>query len=125
MYKGTITSDFHQMTKRLLLFYSVESGLKYFLLNSIQKTNTTDLEGCFEYLQKHGHDIRELVKSAKIGRQSNYQLQSFKSNALNRRIEPEALHQIWRYGIETKCPAKEEKAETILQNIAVWLEQRI
>jgi hypothetical protein len=125
MYKGTSTSDFYQSAKRLLLFYSVESGLKCFLLNSMQKANTDDLEDRFTCLHNHGHDIRELAKSAKIGGQSNYQLQSFKSMALQRRIEPEELHQIWRYGIETMCPVEEAKAETVLQNIAVWLEQRI
>jgi hypothetical protein len=37
-------------------------------------------------------------------------------------IEPEELHQIWRYGIELGVSEHEEYAEVILKNIALWLD---
>ena len=113
-------------TKRLILFYSVESGLKCFLLNKIQKNTTNDLEKHpdYSYLEKHGHDIRNLIKSVNLGDEANYQLKSFVLQRYGK-IEPDQLHQIWRYGIETKDLDYENKSEKVLQNIANWLESHI
>jgi hypothetical protein len=112
------------ITKRLILFYSVESGLKCFLLNKIQKNTTKDLENHPEYNNSSGHNIRELIKFAKIGDQNSFQLKSYVSQKFGK-IEPEQLHQIWRYGIKLDDLDYESKSEKILQNVAIWLEARI
>jgi hypothetical protein len=110
------------MTRRLLLFYSVESGLKCYLLRKIEKNNTTDLQNhrAFDYLQAHGHDIKQLVKSSGISGRSQYILKSVFDMHGNK-IEPENLHQIWRYGITARKSRDEQEAEDTLENIALWL----
>jgi hypothetical protein len=124
-----IDPPYHPMTRRLLLFYAVESGLKYFLLGKIHKRTTDELQGYheFNYLKEHGHDINNLVKSVGIGDSKNYQMVRF---SVPRKwppieIEPGELHQIWRYGIEMGVSKYEEQAETILKNIACWLDGKI
>ena len=118
--------NYEPMTKRLILFYSVESGLKHYLLKKIKKNTTDDFNGHLLYgnIYKHGHDLRMLIKYAKIGNAANYQLKPFISSQIGR-IEPEQFHQIWRYGIETNNFEQEDKSEKVLQNIAHWLEERI
>ena len=107
-------------TKRLILFYSVESGLKYFILNKIQKNTTKELENHPGYNNPDGHDIREMMKFAGIGDHASFQLTSISSTKRGR-IEPRQLHQIWRYGIEINNPDDENRSEKILHNVAVWL----
>jgi hypothetical protein len=118
----TIDQTFHPMTRRLVLFYSVESGLKCHLLWKIGKNNTNDLQNHqgFDYLQAHGHDIKQLVKSSGISGSSQYILKSV-SDIHGNKIEPENLHQIWRYGITVQKSRDEQDAEDTLKNIALWL----
>jgi hypothetical protein len=118
------------MTRRLLLFYAVESGLKCFLLGEIHKNTTDELQEYheFSYLKEgSGHDINSLVKSAGIGDSRNYQMVHFSvpKKRPSVEIEPEELHQIWRYGIELGISEYEEQAEVILKNIAIWLDGKI
>jgi len=112
------------ITRRLILFYSVESGLKCFILNRMQKNSTEELEDYQGYNNPDGHDIRELIKIAHIGDQENFQLKTFISQKIGK-IEPKQLHQIWRYGIETNDSDNENRSEKILQNVANWLNSRI
>jgi hypothetical protein len=123
---NTIDTSFHPMTRRLLLFYVVESGLKCYLLKKIHKNRTDELYSHREYmeLKEHGHDLRRLVKLAGIGGQGAYQLKRLvRSN--EQTVEPEQFHQLWRYGIKTKTSESEEQAETVLQNIVAWLNNNL
>jgi hypothetical protein len=112
------------MTRRLLLFYSVESGLKCFLLKKIRKNTTDELQSYHEYgyLKDHGHDIKFLIKSVNLEGQAKYTLKHY-SAVHGRQIEPEQFHQIWRYGIETGDDSFEEQSEAVLKNVALWLDE--
>ena len=127
VYQKICENNIHTpLTRRLILFYSVECGLKYYLLDKIIKKNTTqDLENHREYNNPDGHDIRNLIKFARLGDHANFQLNSYNSQKTRRRIEPKELHQIWRYGIEIDDSDYENKSEKTLQNVAVWLKERI
>jgi hypothetical protein len=117
-----IDPTFNPMTRRLLLFYSVESGLKCFLLMKIRKNNTNDFQQHHEYsyLREHGHDIKKLIKFSGISGSADYNLTHF-TDIHGNQIEPEYLHQIWRYGIKTDKEQNEAEAERVLKNIALWL----
>jgi hypothetical protein len=74
----------------------------------------------FNGLQKHGHDIKLMVKFAGISGQKKYQLGSL-SMKNGDTAAPEEFHQLWRYGIEPKVSENEECIEVTLKNIADWL----
>jgi hypothetical protein len=114
------------MTRRLLLFYAVESGLKSYLLKGIHKHMTSELYAYkqFNDLQEHGHDIKLLVKFAGISGQKDYQLGNlFRKNGDT--IAPEQFHQLWRYGIESRASKNEDHIEVVLRNIADWLSNNL
>jgi hypothetical protein len=123
---NTMDQSYHPMTRRLLLFYAVESGLKCYLLKGIHKNTTSELytHNQFYGLEKHGHDIKLLVKFAGISGQKNYQLGNLSEKNGNP-IPPEKFHQIWRYGIESKVPKNENHIEITLKNIADWLSSNL
>jgi hypothetical protein len=102
----------------LLLFYSVESGLKCFLLEQ-SHGHSTDKLG-----KEYGHDIRSLAKDAKISSENRYRLHSF-DLPNGTPVNPEMLHQIWRYAIETNRHDMEQKNEEALFHIAQWLEENL
>ncbi len=105
----------------LLLFYTVECGLKYAVLTDSKKNQTDYL---FEYhlFGEDGHDLLAGVKNlpgvphAVLGptpvniKSANSQTQHpFKS-----------IHQLWRYGIRVE-KADEKKAVEWLESLYVWL----
>jgi hypothetical protein len=120
----TLKPDTYQLSRRLILFYVIETGLKYFLLNMIRKNNTQELQSHrgYEYLQDHGHDIKKMLKSADI--EGQFVLKDLKSDN-DQPIKPEQYHQAWRYGIKFKNPDKEAEAEKKLKELAEWLEKQI
>jgi hypothetical protein len=121
-----IDSTYHPMTRRLLLFYSVESGLKCLLLKKISKNTTDELQSYheYDYLKGHGHDIKFLIKAVNLEGQAKYTLKH--CSALNGcQIEPEQFHQIWRYGIETGDDSFGDQSEAVLKNIALWLDEAV
>jgi hypothetical protein len=71
-------------------------------------------------LKDHGHDIKKLIKFSGISGSADYNLTHFTDTRGNQ-IEPEYLHQIWRYGIKTDKEQNEAEAERVLKNIALWL----
>jgi hypothetical protein len=51
----------HQMTRRLILFYAVETGLKYHLYRYNKKSNTDELQ---ERYNNIGHNIKRMLQEA-------------------------------------------------------------
>jgi hypothetical protein len=117
---STIDSSYNPITRRLLLFYAVESGLKCYLLKRIHKNTTNELYAYYKSVGLRGHDIRRLVKLVGIMGKDAYHLKRFVM-ADGNLVEPEQFHQVWRYGIKTESAKNEAQAESILKNIAVWL----
>jgi hypothetical protein len=106
----------HQMTRRLILFYVVETGLKYHLLGIIRKSNTNDLQNHYGNI---GHNIRKMLQEAHC--RGNFSLAEFLTEK-KQRVEPEQFHQMWRYGIKAEKIEGENKAEDQLKKIAEWLD---
>jgi hypothetical protein len=104
------------MTRRLILFYAVETGLKYHLLGIIRKSNTNELQSHYSNI---GHNIRRMLQEAHCGR--NFSLTGFLIDK-KQRVDSEQFHQMWRYGIKAKKAKDENKAEDQLKKIAEWLD---
>ncbi|GHV89493.1 hypothetical protein AGMMS50267_18530 [Spirochaetia bacterium] len=115
LYKELVPNS-HQMTRRLVLFYTVETGLKYYLLGIIRKSNTDELQ---EYYDGIGHDINRMLKYANCGGQ--FTLKCF-STSTSQSVAPNRLHEMWRYGIKAQKSSDDGAAEKVLNDIASWLE---
>ena len=118
VYRAYKDTTFPVTAKRLLLFYSVESGLKCFLLEQSHERSTDKLG------KDYGHNIRLLAKDAKISSENRYRLHSF-ALPNGTPVNPELLHQVWRYAIETNRHDAEQKNEEALFHIAQWLEENL
>lgn len=100
---------------KLLLFYSVECGLKAKLLKNSSRFNT-------QYLTDGDltHDLGHLIKEARLppmGEEmpTNFQLKNFKKDRDKENYHISDAHQIWRYGRTIK-----ERDE---QKLITWLEK--
>ncbi|MGK7880073.1 MAG: hypothetical protein AB4060_08235 [Crocosphaera sp.] len=122
-HNATIKTNAH----RLLLFYSVECGLKAVIMKRKRK-NRTDL--CQEIGQSK-HDINKLLSSLRVSR--DYMLPkklSMKHLKTPRREDEERtftsgkINQMWRYG---GCSEniKDHEIEDKLLNIVKWIEQEL
>jgi hypothetical protein len=103
------------MTRRLILFYAVETGLKYHLLGIIRKSNTDELQMRYNNI---GHNIKRMLQEAQYGGQ--FKLVGF-STEKKQTVVPEQFHQMWRYGIQAKKLDDENQAEHELKKIVEWL----
>jgi hypothetical protein len=104
------------MTRRLILFYAVEAGLKYHLLGIIKRSNTDELQNQYGNI---GHNIKRMLQEAQCGGQ--FKLTEFQT-AARQKVDTEQFHQVWRYGIKAKKTDDENKAEGELKRIAEWLD---
>jgi hypothetical protein len=109
---------------RLILFYAVECGLKFLLLESIRKNDTESLfkQSGFEILASNGHDIKEMLKLLKI--EARFSLPRITCQD-ERYIEPRDFHLMWRYGIELESKDADKDGVDCLIQIAAWLETKI
>jgi hypothetical protein len=125
LYKSLDTTK-HQISRRLILFYAVEVGLKYYLLNKFFKKNTDDLEKYIDATHRYynGHDIKSLLKYANCNGEFISRLGHFETEK-KQQVEPYQFHQIWRYGIKARKENDEDNAENALKDIAQWLEPLI
>jgi len=114
----------HDQCRRLILFYAVEMGLKVYLLDKIRKHSTDDLFSHHEYihLKNNSHDIREMLKLAKM--QGQFTLKALKGKN-NVSIAPSQYHQLWRYGLESIDAEDEKEAEMVLCDIISCLDQNV
>jgi hypothetical protein len=112
-------------SRRLLLIYSVECGLKYMLLDKWHEENPKKIfEGADE--KKKGilksHNLGKLLKE--LGQEGNFkfpQLETIHKNL----VVSETYHQLYRYCIRTQKgeESKEEKLEETLKNVASWISE--
>jgi len=114
----------HNRSRRLILFYAVETGLKVFLLDKIGKYSVEDLIQHHEYcyLKDNGHDIKRMLKWASIDGQ--YKLKTLRCEK-SIQVEPNQYHQLWRYGLDTTNDADEQNTESVLCGIVEFLSPKI
>ena len=121
MYKQTTGSE---KSRRLLLFYSVECGLKSLLMKDLGKDTYEEFVECCGSEKKKltGHNISEMLKE--LNPLSSYCL---KRIPLKRGgyAPPEKFNELWRYGAALADGDEEEKAEKVLAGIAEWIHTRL
>lgn len=125
LYKRLKSNNSDTSSRRLLLIYSVECGLKYMLLDKWHEENPQKiLDGADERKKDilKSHNLEKILKE--LGQQGNFkfpQLETIHKNL----VVSESYHQLYRYCIRTqeKEQSKEEKLEETLKNVAYWIEE--
>lgn len=111
-------------SRRLLLFYSAECGLKSCILRKIGKNTYSELEAYCKNNNKGncGHDIKNLLSIAEI-----QHLDSLKTIRLYEggEIQSRQFNELWRYGAKVADEKECEDAEEALRKIVEWLIVRI
>lgn len=111
-------------SRRLLLFYSVECGLKSLIMKNIGKNTYEELRKYSEEQGKrvHGHDLKAMTQE--VGIEHQYPLKRIRL-AKEGSCAPERYNELWRYGAAIEDEEEEIKTENTLEKIAEWIEQRL
>lgn len=121
MYKEATGND---KARRLILFYSVECGLKSLLMKDLGNNTYEEFVQCCGSEKKEliGHNINAMLKI--INPQNSYCL---KRIPLKRGgyAPPEKFNELWRYGAALADGNEEEKAEKTLTKIAEWIHTKL
>ena len=108
----------------LILFYSVECGLKSLILKKIGKNTYEDLKCYYKLNGKKvpGHDLKAMTKE--VGIETIFPLKKIqlKSGGF---VLPGKYNELWRYGADIENTEEEQGEEKTLVRIAEWLIQRI
>ena len=112
-------------SRRLLLVYSVECGLKYMLLDKWNEENPQNILKGDDDRKKDvltSHNLEKILKE--LGQQGIFKFPQLETVHKNIVIS-ETYHQLYRYCIRTreKQQDKEKKLEESLNNVACWLEE--
>ncbi|MDP4210460.1 MAG: hypothetical protein Q8928_16745 [Bacteroidota bacterium] len=104
----------------LLLFYTVECGLKHLFL----KNNKTVKKQTIKDFDIGTHDLFDLISFCKIPRSISIKSQSRTNRNSKESIPLKEIHQAWRYGVTLK---QEDEIEVVanLKNLVVYIEERI
>ena len=127
LYKRLKNENSDVNSRRLLLIYSVECGLKYKLLVQWREENPRRiLEGVDEKKKTilKSHNLEKILKE--LGQQGIFrfpQLESIHKDS----VPTEAYHQLYRYGIRTgeSKESKERELENSLNNVLEWLREGV
>lgn len=118
------------LSKRLLLVYSVECGLKYKLLEKWEVVSSEEIREILSDKNhpKHTilgtHNLRKILKE--LGQEGEFHFPEM-ATVHKDKISIGDYHQMQRYGIQAddRDIKKEEQLEKVLQKIAVWIEEEI
>ena len=115
----------YDKSKRLLLFYSVECGLKCLILKDIGQSTTDAIFQHYKYdiLKSDGHNIKLMIKL--LGFEGTFNLKSIDSKNFITSVGPSQYNQMWRYGIDIEPNGKEQSVEVELVRIAEWLDPKV
>lgn len=116
------------LSKRLLLIYSVECGLKYKLLEKWEIRSTNEIREILKDKDhpKHKvlgtHNIRKIIKE--LGQEGQFHFPEI-TTCHKDKISIEEYHQMKRYGIEAddRDTRDEDKLEEVLQQVADWIQE--
>jgi hypothetical protein len=123
MYKKTGT-DMPYRSRLLMLFYSVECGLKSLILKNIGKNTYEELKSYYTINGKKapGHDLKAMTKE--VGIETKFPLKRIQLKG-GGFVLPGKYNELWRYGACIKNAEEEQSEEKTLVRIAEWLSQRI
>lgn len=114
LYKDCTESN---SSKKMLLFYAVECGLKSKIMYKERVHNFTKLS---EESQKCGHDLKKMLKILGI---SKFELGEIKTKH-NDIVRCSEYNQFWRYGIDALNADENDKVNKIeseLIKVAEWI----
>lgn len=114
------------ISKRLLLVYSVECGLKYKLLDRWAINSTNEIREIFSDKNnpRHNilgtHNLKKIMKE--LGQEGQFKFPQIKTVHKDD-VTSEELHQMLRYGIsaDAKDNNKMDRFEDILLKVADWI----
>lgn len=117
----------NEKTRKLILFYSVECGLKSLIMKENGHNTYEDLERyCSCNADKRnlaGHDIKAMLKE--VNPSNEFVLNNIELKKGGGSVQPRKFNELWRYGAETADIRQEEDAEKTLVKIAEWLNTRV
>lgn len=125
LYKRLKNDNSDINSRRLLLIYSVECGLKYMLLDKWHEENPKRiLDGTDEKKKDilKSHNLEKILKE--LGQQGNFKFPQLETVHRNM-VMSETYHQLYRYciRINEKDQSKEERLEESLRSVACWIEE--
>ena len=114
-------------SKRLLLYYCVECGLKHELLKMWEIVNPSEIMKNKDH-PKHDilctHDLAMIIKVLNMSSQFRFTV-SFKT-VHKEKVRIKGYHECYRYGISVKdSELEEQRFEEELKNVADWLHGRV
>lgn len=126
-YKKMEQSNSDVNSRRLLLIYGVECGLKYLLLEQWHETSLKKIIDSGDEKKKDtvtSHDLKKLIKE--VGQQGNFNLPQLKTKH-GGQVSSEAYHQVYRYCIQVdeSEQIKEKEIEKSLKEVADWIDERM
>lgn len=118
------------ISKRLLLTYSVECGLKYKLLEEWKINSSDEIREIFKNKEhpKHNilgsHNLQKIVKE--LGQEGQFKFPQLKTKHKDH-VTSEEFHQMQRYGVkpDEKDEKKTDEFEIILKQVAEWIGEEI
>ncbi len=113
-------------SRKMLLFYSVECGLKYIFMKNKGCRSFEDCERLLskkEFATLTSHDIRSLLKF--LGVEPAYPLPNNILTVHDQAAECKCYHEICRYNIGVAEVAKFNEFELVLKRIAIWIRDEI
>lgn len=125
-YQLYLRSECSPKTRRLILFYSVECGLKSLIMKEIGKNTYDELDNyckCNGGKKLSGHDIKEMIKE--VNPHNSFILKDIYLKNTGGSVPPCRYNELWRYGAEVADEKQEEAAERTLKKIAEWIKTRI
>lgn len=114
-------------SRRLLLVYCVECGLKYMLLDKWNEENPKNIFNSNDDRKKDilkSHNLEKILKE--LGQQGNFKFPQLETIHRDL-VVSQTYHQLYRYciRIEKKQQNKENMIERTLNHVACWLEERM
>lgn len=119
LYQNTNVSD---KTRRLVLFYSVECGLKSLIMKENGNNTYEEMEKCCDK-SITGHNIKAMLKH--VNPRNEFVLRNISLENGGGSVPPEKFNELWRYGAAVEDMKEEEKAEKVLVKIAEWINTRL
>lgn len=125
LYKRLHKENADANSRRLLLAYSVECGLKYMLLDRWHEENPQMIFDGTDEKKKSilkSHNLEKILKE--LGQQGNFkffQLKTIHKDA----VSSETYHQLYRYCIRLQEEDQNKEAcfEETLKSIACWIDE--
>lgn len=123
LYKRLRSDNSDTNSRRLLLIYSVECGLKYMLLDKWHEENPKKILDSVDNRKKNilkSHNLEKILKE--LGQQGNFRFPHLET--VHKDVAGvDTYHQLYRYCIQIQEKEKNEemKAEESLRSIAYWI----